>query len=69
MSDVFDLAPDENETFESLDEEDAQRGFVGRPEGERDLGIDCYRDVDDDVPPSQRFPSWEATPLVAQTVR
>ncbi len=40
--------PDENEAFENLDEAldeaDAQRGFIGGPEGQRDLDSDLVVD-------------------------
>jgi hypothetical protein len=44
----MDEPPDENEAFENLDEAldevDAQRGFIGGPEGQRDLGSELVVD-------------------------
>jgi len=48
VTEIFDEPPDENEAFESLDEalddEDAQRGFSGGPEGQRDLDSNIVLD-------------------------
>ncbi len=48
MSDSFDEPPDENEAFENLDEAldevDAERGYSGGPEGQRDLDSDLVVD-------------------------
>lgn len=48
MSDILDEPPDDNEAFENLDEAldeiDAQRGFIGGPEGQRDLDSELVVD-------------------------
>jgi hypothetical protein len=48
VSETFDEPPDENEAFENLDEaldaEDAERGYLGGPEGQRDLGSELVVD-------------------------
>jgi hypothetical protein len=48
VNETFDEPPDENEAFENLDEAldavDAERGYSGGPEGERDLGSDLVVD-------------------------